>query len=563
VAYANKYPGLCKNCGLEVPAGAGVLAGKDASTGRWLVAHEDNAACIEAANTSTPLTAVATATTATAGFPPTAEQQKILDAFKTEKSLVIQAGAGTGKTSTLKLLAANTTRKGRYIVFNKANAVEVNRSLPDNVQASTAHSLAYQAIVTGSPFADRLKNSRRQPARQVALRIGITTPFEAGDRILPIDKLASIALSAVTLFCQSADEKPAEKHVPYVEGLDEPGPRGARRYDNNRLLARFLVPYVRKAWADISNPKGALQFKHEHYLKLFHLSHAKIDGDFIFFDEAQDANPVLLAIVNEQTHLQRVFVGDSNQQIYEFTGAVNALAKLEEQGGYEVLYLTQSFRFGTAVADAANHYLRKLESPLVLKGFDKIDSVVEAFTDEPDAILTRTNACAVDCILAAQERGVKAHLVGEGKEVLAFAKAARELQFTGTTEHADLACFRTWDEVKDYVKNEEQGAELKLNVDLIEKYSIETIIQALGNQPKEQDAELVISTAHKSKGREWNRVRIAGDFIPKPPANGDKPAPPSPSELRLRYVAVTRAKLQLDNSALVEAEGGTDAPSDN
>ncbi len=42
--------------------------------------------------------------------PPTSEQADILDAAATGNPLVIEAGAGTGKTSTLKMVAASTCR---------------------------------------------------------------------------------------------------------------------------------------------------------------------------------------------------------------------------------------------------------------------------------------------------------------------------------------------------------------------------------------------------------------------------------------------------------------------
>jgi ATP-dependent exoDNAse (exonuclease V) beta subunit len=42
---------------------------------------------------------------------PTGEQQAIIDAYQTTANLVIEAGAGTGKTSTLRMLAACTPRR--------------------------------------------------------------------------------------------------------------------------------------------------------------------------------------------------------------------------------------------------------------------------------------------------------------------------------------------------------------------------------------------------------------------------------------------------------------------
>ena len=97
-----------------------------------------------------------------------------------------------------------------------------------------------------------------------------------------------------------------------------------------------------------------------------------------------------------------------------------------------------------------------------------------------------------------------------------------------------------------YVDNEPQGADLKLMVRLVNEFTAEAIIEALRNQPKEADANLVVSTAHKSKGCQWASVQIAGDFLP-PKEEG---AEMTPAELRLAYVAATRAQRELDLDAV-------------
>jgi len=54
----------------------------------------------------------------------------------------------------------------------------------------------------------------------------------------------------------------------------------------------------------------------------------------------------------------------------------------------------------------------------------------------------------------------------------------------------------------------------------------------------ESQADLVISTAHKAKGREWDRVQLASDFPARDRCDD--------ADRKLLYVAVTRAKLVLD-----------------
>jgi superfamily I DNA/RNA helicase len=58
---------------------------------------------------------------------------------------------------------------------------------------------------------------------------------------------------------------------------------------------------------------------------------------------------------------------------------------------------------------------------------------------------------------------------------------------------------------------------------------------------EEEKADVVISTAHKGKGREWRSVKIADDFAA---CQSDGTTIPE-AELRLFYVAITRAKDEL------------------
>src|ERR1700738_3945671 len=81
-------------------------------------------------------------------FTPTAEQELAVKLFATGDNLAIEAGAGTGKTSTLVLLAeqaAEDGRRGQYLAFNKAIVVDAGAKMPGNVVCSTPHSLAFRA----------------------------------------------------------------------------------------------------------------------------------------------------------------------------------------------------------------------------------------------------------------------------------------------------------------------------------------------------------------------------------------------------------------------------------
>lgn len=470
---------------------------------------------------------------------PTVEQEAAVEAFRGGARLILEAGAGSGKTTTLKMLAASTpTRRGVYFAFNRSVAVEAKASFPNNVQCATAHSFAFRAV--GRQFAHRLKGPR-VPGRETARILGVNEPFRINtDMLIQPQQLARISMETVTRFCYSADEEITARHVPPVTGVDEPAIQ--------RELATVVVPFARKAWRDLTNVDGRLKFTHDHYLKLWQLSRPRLDADFVLLDEAQDSNPVVADVFNRQD-AQRVLVGDANQAIYGWRGAVDAMATFDAD---HHLFLSQSFRFGPSIADEANKWLRLLQARLRITGTEAIGSQL-AEVGDPGALLCRTNAAAVAGLLDYHARNVPVAIVGGGRDIRALAEAAITLKAGRGTHHPELCVFETWGQVQDYVDNDHGGSDLAVFVKLIDDYGPDTVIAAVDRAVEERKARVTISTAHKAKGREWETVKIADDFAcsrSKDPETGTA-RPPSKAEKMLAYVSVTRARHVLDNTGLV------------
>lgn len=474
-------------------------------------------------------------------FQPTEEQRAALSAFRTGGNVVLAAGAGTGKTSTLKLLArSDPSRRGVYFAFNRSVADEAAAEFPTNVSCSTLHSLASRAVMT--PARRQRLNAPRQNAHVVARILGISGPTRVSDQVvLAPNQLANIAMETVKRFCSSGDEHVLRKHMPFRPGLED--------HQTRRTLAEAVGPFARRAWADLRSGDGQLRLEHDHYLKAWALTHPVLPNvDYMFVDEAQDSNGVTIGIVRDHAAAgaQIITVGDENQAIYGWRGAQDAMA---EFGGAR-LTLTQSFRFGPAIANEANKWLRVLDADLRVKGtpltlsvIGHLDGVDDAST--PDAILTRTNAEAVVRLMDFESNGVPATIVGGGQQIRSLAEASEQLQETGRTWHPELVAFTSWGQVQDYVENDHGGSDLATAVKLIDAWGAPAIIRAVGGMADEKTARVTISTAHKAKGREWNRVRIAGDFpAPKPDDNGRTEV--AREDAMLAYVAVTRAKKVLD-----------------
>ncbi|MFF7043695.1 UvrD-helicase domain-containing protein [Streptomyces massasporeus] len=473
---------------------------------------------------------------------PTDEQVHAVEAFQAGHHLVLQAGAGTGKTSTLGLLAASTRRRGRYLAFNKNIARDAATRFPRTVVCKTAHATAYAAV--GHRYTSRL-NSPRQPAWKTGQALGITRPVRIGSHEISPRALSHTVLRTVTRYCYSADRSLARHHVPNLRGLGTA--------NEHAQLAHEVLPFARKAWADLHDPEqGVVRFEHDHYLKMWALTEPKLEADFLFLDEAQDTNPVLEKVFAAQrTHAQLVMVGDSAQAIYGWRGARDVMTGFDAMP----LTLTRSFRFGPLIAEEANRWLALADAPIRLTGTETIPAQVGNL-DCPDAVLCRTNIGAMTEVMRLLGDGHRVALTRGRHTLAALALSARDLKEGRRTSHPELVLFSSWGELQEYAEHDPAGGDLQPFVDLIDTHGPDAILAAINQLTDEKDADVTVSTAHTAKGREWPSVRIAPDF--PPPKNTDQhdahgrpiPQPVSDTDARLAYVAVTRGRHHLDLGGL-------------
>ena len=474
-------------------------------------------------------------------YTPTAKQQACIDAAVRGESFTVIARAGCGKTATARkiaqaMLKAKPGMKILYVAFNKSTQLEADASFPANTEARTSHSLAWWI---GKKYTHRMTKpmgrAQRVPAWKAAQQLGVQ-PVTIGDVELDGAHQVRIALAAVARFARSADRDITKFHVRWVKGLEA----------DHDAVVRVILPLAKRCWEDIKNGH-VLNVQGEHYIKMWQLTSPKLAKyGMIIFDEAQDANGAVADVIERQA-CQKVYIGDPAQAINGWNGAIDILSTASVDASYAV---DQSFRFGQAVADAGNDFLRIMGEPedTLLTGYDKINSTIEELADA-DAILCRTNAGCITVALRELAKGRKVAIVGGGDTIIELAQAAAQLQAGAKTSHPDLAAFKTWREVQAYVK-EDEGADLRPFVKIIDELTAEAVVDAMKQLVDERYADVTTSTAHKAKGREWKRVQIHTDFPePKPHEDGSK-GTVSREFAMLAYVALTRAQLVLDDEGL-------------
>jgi hypothetical protein len=469
---------------------------------------------------------------------PSPEQQAIIAARLADPggSLRVLAFAGSGKTTALRLLAAADPTPVLYLAYNKSTQRDAQGRFPAHVACRTMHSLAFRAMRI---FEQQHRLEHKLTGRELAEMLAIPTL----DGLRP-SFWGHCVLTTVRRFTHGTAREIDAGHLP-------PLPPGTDR-------AELVIALARKLWAKMRDPADEVPLEHDAYLKMWHLEGARLPAgaELLYVDEAQDANPVTLAILQAQRR-PTVWVGDPWQSIYRFRGSVNAMRMIAAPQRP----LSRSWRFGEELAGIARAILAHTTEPpaLTFRGNPGTTTLLGPVVRPPCAVLCRTNAGVFEAAIRGRDR---IHIVG-GVEPLARLVLGGWRLYLGepVSEVPSLARFRSWDELLEEAA-EARDPELRFLVQVIAQHgrALPGLVADLRRRAVAHPAaaERVLSTAHKAKGLEWPRVQLADDF-PRldelHAVNRDGLAHLTPEErdqeLHLLYVAATRARQQLEPNAAV------------
>ena len=235
-------------------------------------------------------------------FQPVVEQQRAVDLFLAGGNLRIDAYAGTGKTTTLRLLAASKPGRAFYLAFNRAIATEAEQRFPAYVNCATTHSIAFRGVRRTLGYPEwKLTEALTSNLILEAFRLPATVSFHCGV-VLEQRSYAAVLLDGIKRFLQSVDETPEAAHVPSYGILESLSP------EQFKSFASQVSEHLRYLWAAMLDRTHGLPLSHDGYLKLWALSKPHAHADYIMVDEAQDLNPVLLDVLN-RSGCQVIYVG--------------------------------------------------------------------------------------------------------------------------------------------------------------------------------------------------------------------------------------------------------------
>lgn len=503
--------------------------------------------------------------------------RKILKGGNNEKGLKAIAFAGAGKTSTMRMVADDLCGmglKGMYLAFNKDIATEAKRKMPPGVDARTFHSLAYGH--THPSIRSKLNNRKGFFPKNFGVDFKVKdfgikgdtrkskVKGKANDNIWMSNYRQYIVVkAAMDNFLLDMTEKPEKRHI--INSCDRVL-KASIDEDNRELVAGRLLGTLQKVWERFQDIDDEYAINPNVYLKLWALTRPTINVDFILFDEAQDSDKLMLNVLSHQK-AKIIYVGDPHQQIYEWRGAVNAMDAINLPSHY----LTQSFRFGQEIADYAGNMLEFLGENKAMTGTTGKTSIVNTVSDFPtdiNAILCRTNIGAIEAVL---DYAINTSLnvvpsnidIRDTIQLLHdIEKFRNEDKSLDVSKHFILSNFNNYKEMQKFVEEFSFDTTIAPTVKLYNEYGYDKICQILSdadNVGRNNQNIVIATTAHKSKGLEWDGVLIwddfksimhCGDMQDYLDSDGEvdnlKNKPPIiKAEARLLYVTMTRAKTRL------------------
>lgn len=300
-----------------------------------------------------------------------------------------------------------------------------------------------------------------------------------------------------------------------------------------------------------------------------------LQNDWVLIDEAQDTNPTRRALAAKMLRPggRLVAVGDPHQAIFGFTGADNdSLEIIRNEFGCVEMPLTVTYRCPKAVVEHARNWVGHIEAhETAPEGIVRAMPYGEDFFAEVqagDAVICRQNKFLVRAFFQFVRDGKSAKIegraIGQGLSALATKWKVTSLD----TLTSKLEAYLVKEVAKAIKAKQEQRADnvtdqvetLYVLIERAKATGIDTVfglrdmINTMFDDNVSGDTNMIVlCSAHRSKGLEWNRVFLLGrsEIMPSRFARQEWQ---KEQEKNLIYVAVTRAKQELVEVDGIETE---------
>ena len=503
------------------------------------------------------------------GFTPSPQQAAFLDwCVNGTGSCVLEAVAGAGKTTTLVNAINCFHGQIAFMAYNKKIAVEIERKLQalgidwKKAQAGTVHSFAFKAFRKSFPNA-QVRGSKVSDIVDGMRQMGLFPPAVA-QQDKELCKLVSLAKQLGLGVLENAND-----HAVWAGIIDH------HDLDLGDAIPEDFINSAIAVLAQSNAQLDIIDFDDMCYLPLL-LNLRFWQFDVVFIDEAQDTNATRREIARRMLRRggRLVAVGDRHQAIYGFTGAdSDSLDLIRNQFGCIDLPMTTTFRCPKSVVAFAQQWVSHIEAAASAPEGSVSIMRMEDFMVDPakieglsqSAILCRNTKPVVSLALQLIRRGVACRVEGRdiGEQLKKLVRKWKVKHTSQLQERIELWREREINKArakknpaKEEVVHDTADTILAIidDVNKSGKHSVDDVAAHIDNLFGDDITNmLVLSTIHKSKGREWHDVYWL-DRAGTCPSKYAKQEWQKEQERNLQYVAATRAQSRLIELLKAEKE---------
>jgi len=517
---------------------------------------------------------------------PSTYQKEVLEFVrKNTGNFFIDAVAGSGKTSTLEMVAnaldamvrAGNPLRILFVAFNKSIAKELGSRLEKrgitSVECSTIHSFCLKALNgayreynrSKGRFVAGLKNVESDKYYGLCeAALEAEKPFLDDFRgtVQGLKKLVRFLRLTMTSPKNEEDVRDLVYHYD-IEGID---PNDSHEWDAVYAALQVVLEKGKRQFLD----DGIVDFDDMVVFTAL-LKEVKVQGyDYVMVDEAQDLNKAQLAVIMKavKKNGRMGFAGDVFQAIYAFSGAdAKSVENIITKTDATVLPLSVCYRCPRQVVKLIEHIRPGIKSADgAPEGTVKLvvrDEFMEMAPEGETIVLCRTTAPLVAECLNFLRNGIRASVRGRdiGKNLTAMLKKINK-SFAGELSSSNFYEFvGKWQANQNAMFMNHKNADEKIallqdKVDTIlaffdgylvdragQPFSFDSFEQYVNSKFSDDVRGVVFSTIHKAKGLEYDNVYILrGDKMPHPMVKNEWERE---QEDHLIYVACTRAKRNL------------------
>lgn len=466
---------------------------------------------------------------------PTDEQVEIVSsATGSDKNLMINALAGTGKTSTLEMIEhAVSTRPILYLVFNKKNAEEAEDRLLSTTTVRTFNSLGHR--IWSKACAKNNLSLNAKKSSDILRELIKAAPKNTQSAIWSVfwDVINGVVRAKALGYVPEGKYPNAKRLLTqgafHASLEEEPDDLVAD------LIEAILSTSIKQAY------DGVIDYNDQIYMPAL-FGGTCPQFPLVLVDEYQDLNPVNHQLLSKLAKKRLIGVGDPNQSIYAFRGAKSqGMAEASEVYRMQNLDLSVSFRCPSAIVSHVQWHVPKFRW---IKEGGLVSSPTHLdYIDVPDngVIICRNNAPLFGVALRLLSCGRSVSVAGSdiGPKLVALMK---KLGSEEMTRAQTLSAIADW-EAEKLDKESTTAPDLAACMRVFAEQG-DSLGQAIryAEHVLAQKGRIRLMTGHKSKGLEFDHVIHLDPWLV---CSGFHGAQPTDQDKNLDYVISTRSKDKL------------------